>query len=44
MLPKWGWQKGTMSWLNHWGIEENITLQNINNIKNIITYKFKEKF
>ena len=40
---KRGWCKDAMAWLNHWGIDENDTLQNINNIKNIITSKFKEK-
>ena len=29
--------------LNHWEIDENVALQNINNIKNIVTTKFKEK-
>ena len=29
--------------LNLWGIDQNDTLKNINNIKNIITSKFKEK-
>ena len=33
-----------MAWLNHWGINENNILQNIDNAKNIITSKFKEKF
>ena len=33
-----------MAWLNHWGIDENNILQNIDNVKNIITSKFKEKF
>ena len=32
-----------MAWLNHWGINENDILQNIDNVKNIITSKFKEK-
>ena len=32
-----------MVWLNHWGINENDILQNIDNVKNIITSKFKEK-
>ena len=36
--------KDTMVWLNHWGIDENDILQNIDNVKNIITSKFKEKF
>ena len=40
---KWGWYKYTRASLNHWEIDETITLQNINNIKNIVTYKFKEK-
>ena len=28
---------------NHWEIDENVALQNINNIKNIVTSKFKDK-
>jgi len=40
---KRGWYKDVMAWLHHWGIDKNVTLQNINNIKNIITSKFKEK-
>ena len=40
---KWGWYKDTRAWLNHWEIDENVALQNINNIKNIFTSKFKEK-
>ena len=40
---KHGWYKDTRSWLNHWKIDENVALQNINNIKNIIASKFKEK-
>ena len=40
---KRGWYKDTRSWLNHWEIDENVALQNINNIKNIVTSKFKEK-
>ena len=35
--------KDTMAWLNHWDIDENEILQNIDNVKNIITSKFKEK-
>ena len=38
------WCKDTMAWLNHWGINENDIFQNIDNVKNIITSKFKEKF
>ena len=37
------WCKDTMAWLNHWGIGENI-LQNNDNVKNITTSKFREKF
>ena len=33
-----------MAWLNHWGIHENDILHNIDNVKNIITSRFKEKF
>ena len=40
---KQGWYKDTMAWLNLWEIDENVVLQNINNIKNIVTSKFKEK-
>jgi hypothetical protein len=40
---KQGWHKDSQSWLNHWGIKEEIILQNKDNIKNIITTKFKEK-
>ena len=41
---KQGWCKDTMAWLNYWSINENDILQNIDNVKNIITSKFKEKF
>ena len=40
---KWCWCKDTMAWLNHWVIDENDILQNIDNVRNIITSKFKEK-
>ena len=40
---KRGWYNDTRSWLNHSEIDENVALQNINNIKNIISSKFKEK-
>ena len=40
---KRGWYKDAMNWLNHWGIDENYTLQDINNIKITIPSKFKEK-
>ena len=32
-----------MFWLKMWWIDENVTLQNIDDIKNIITFEFKEK-
>jgi hypothetical protein len=38
----WGWHKDAKSWLNHWGIQEATIIHNIDNIKNIITSKFKE--
>ena len=37
------WCKDNMTWLNHWGINEKEILQNIDNVKNIITSKFKDK-
>ena len=40
---KRGWYKYTRAWLNHWGIDKNVAVQNINNIKIIVTSKFKEK-
>ena len=40
---KRGWYKDIGAWLNHSNINKNIALQNINNIKNIVTSKFKEK-
>ena len=38
------WFKDTKAWSNHWSINENDILHNIDNVKNIITSKFKEKF
>ena len=32
-----------MAWLNHWSIDENNIFQNIDNVKNMSTSKFKEK-
>ena len=32
--------RDTRAWLNHWEIDENVALQNINNIKNIVTSNF----
>ena len=40
---KRGRYKDTMPWLNRWEIDKNVSLKNINNIKNIVTSKFKEK-
>ena len=40
---KRSWYKDTRASLKNWDIDENIALQNINNIKNFITSKFKEK-
>ena len=40
---KWGWHIYSKYWINHWGVEKEATLQNNNNIKSIITSKFKEK-
>ena len=36
-------EKDSIAWLNQWGIDENVTLQDINSIKSSITTKFKEK-
>ena len=35
--------KDTMAWLTDWGIDENDISQNIDNAKDIITSKFKDK-
>ena len=40
---KQGWHKYARVWLNHWGIVENATFQNIDNIQSLIAYMFKEK-
>ena len=40
---KRGWYKDTRAWLNCWEIDENVALKNINNIKNIVISKCKEK-
>ena len=40
---KRGCYKYAMLWLNHWRIDVNATLEDINHLKNIITCKFKEK-
>ena len=33
-----------MARLNHWGIDKNNILHDIDNVKIIINYRFKEKF
>ena len=38
-----GWVKDAAIWLNYWRIDETTTLQNLDNIKSIITSMFKEK-
>ena len=40
---KRGWYKDTKAWVNYWEIDGNVALQNINNIKNIVTSNFKMK-
>ena len=40
---KRGMYKDTKTQLNHWEIDKTVALQNINNIKNIVTSNFKEK-
>jgi len=39
----WGWHKDVESWLDHWGIKEEIILRKKDNIKDIVTSKFKGK-
>jgi hypothetical protein len=36
------WHKYAKSWINYWGIQEEVIMQNIDNIINLITSKFKE--
>jgi len=38
-----GWTKDADSWLNHWRIEDEVTLQNIDTFKSTLKTKFKEK-
>lgn len=40
---KWGWYKDMRAWLKYWEINVNDAFQNIKNIKDIVTSKFKEK-
>jgi hypothetical protein len=42
MRLKWVWYKDTKSWLDQWGIEEEVTLLSIDTIKTTIISKFKE--
>ena len=45
LLVKRGWLKDVTTWLKYSRIEESITVQNINNIKNSITFMWcKEDF
>ena len=37
---KLGWNEYSRSWINYWGIMEDIVLQNKDTIKNIIKSKF----
>jgi hypothetical protein len=39
---KRGWHKYVKSCLNHWGIQEEESMKNTDNITNIITSKFKK--
>ena len=39
---KCGRRNDAKSWLNHWGIKEEVILENIVDIKNIGQAKFKE--
>jgi hypothetical protein len=39
---KRGWHKDAKPWINHWGIQEEAIMKNINNITNINNSKFKE--
>ena len=38
---KQGWYKYTRAQLNHWEIDKNVAVQNINNIKNIVLLSLK---
>jgi len=40
---KWGWLKDAAKWLNYSRLDETATMQNIDNIKNIVASTFKEK-
>ena len=43
-LPlKWSWHNDSQSWLEYWGLKEEIMLENKDNIKNTITSKLKNK-
>ena len=35
------WYKDTMAWLNHWGINENDILHNIDNVKKLLLLSLK---
>ena len=38
------WCKDTMAWLNHWGINENDILHNIDNVKILLLLSLKINF
>ena len=40
---KMGWHKDAKSWRNHWGVEAEVILHNIDAIISTIISKFKEK-
>ena len=37
------WYKDTLDKLNHFQINKNVILQNINNLKYIVSFKFQDK-
>ena len=43
LLLKHGWHKDAESWLNHWGIKEEISMGRKYSVKDIISSKFKDK-
>ena len=40
---KQGWHKGAQSWLNHWGIKEELSIGSKDSVRNTFTSKFKDK-
>ena len=39
---KQGWHNDAKSWINHWGIKEEVIPQNTNDITNMVKAMFKE--